>query len=36
MLAKRPQWGIILDTFTPVLAVLAALLIGALMLRRWM
>ncbi|HOA22655.1 MAG TPA: ABC transporter permease [Aggregatilineales bacterium] len=32
MLAKRPQWGIILDTFTPVLAVLAALLIGALML----
>lgn len=32
MLAKRPQWGIILDTITPFLAVLAALLIGALML----
>lgn len=32
MLAKRPRWGLILDALTPFLAVLAALLVGAVML----
>ncbi len=32
MQVKRPQFGVVLDALTPVLAVLAALLVGAVML----